>query len=67
MTSSPIIDLLKKAHAEAPSAMKFIAAVKNRCQVNQSTVYRWLNDEKFPSGQNVLTLVEFLKSQEPKP
>ncbi len=66
MTSSPIIHLLKKAHAEAPSAMDFIAAVKNQCQVNQSTVYRWLNNEKFPSGQNVLTLVEFLKNQEPK-
>lgn len=66
MTSPSLIDLLKKAHSEAPSAMKFIAAVKNRCQVNQSTVYRWLDEKKFPSGKNVLSLVEFLKSQEPK-
>ena len=66
MTSPSLIDLLKKAHAEAPSAMDFIAAVKARCQVNQSTVYRWLAGDKFPSGQNVLTLVEFLKNQEPK-
>ena len=67
MTSPSLIDLLKKAHAEAPSAMDFIAAVKSRCQVNQPTVYRWIAGDKFPSGQNVLTLVEFLKSQEPKP
>lgn len=66
MTSPSLIDLLKKAHSEATSAMDFIAAVKSRCQVNQSTVYRWLAGDKFPSGQNVLTLVEFLKSQEPK-
>ena len=66
MTSPSLIDLLKKAHAEAPSAMDFITAVKSRCHVDQSTVYRWLNEEKFPSGQNVLSLVEFLKNQEPK-
>jgi len=60
---SPLIKLLRKHHREAPSQLEFIRAVCNRCNVAQSTVYQWLSGPKFPSGENTINLIDFLRER----
>ena len=44
--------------------MAFIKAIRERCGVHTSSVYRWLNGEKFPNGQHTLTLIDYLKQNQ---
>lgn len=66
MTPNSIVELLRKHHADAASPMDFINAIRERCNVHTSSVYRWINGEKFPNGHHTLTLIDYLKTK-PKP
>jgi aminopeptidase N len=63
-TPNSIVELLRKHHNEAASPMAFIRAIREKCGVHTSSVYRWLNGEKFPNGQHTLTLIDYLKQNQ---
>lgn len=64
MTS--IRELLNKHRSESESSADFIRAIQNRCNVSQSTVYRWL-DGVMPDGKNTMTLIEYFNAKKTQP
>lgn len=65
--TSPILDLLRRHHLEAQNPKQIIAAICQKCEVHQATVYRWMSG-KVPSGEHMLNLVEYLRTiKEPQP
>jgi len=65
-TPNSIVELLRKHHNEAASPMAFIRAIREKCGVHTSSVYRWVNGEKFPNGQHTLSILDYLNEQEPQ-